>query len=137
MRSEEGEKKNPEREKKAKEEEKQPYLVRRLDVDRDQVVDQLVVDRVVVLCVVVRQPNIVHQNRDVEVSDDAGDAGVVCRRRGAEIDGDDFRVDLVLGLDLRGRGGELGLGAGEEGDVEACFGGVLVVVELEDRGGRG
>lgn len=68
---------------------------------------------------VVRQPHVVDQDGDVEVANDAGDAGVVRGGGGAKVDGDDLALDLVLGLDLGGGGGELGLGAGEQGDVEA------------------
>ena len=62
---------------------------------------------------------VVDEDGDVKVADDAGDAAVVRGRRGAKVDGDDLGLDVVLCLDLGGRGGELGLGAGEEGDVEA------------------
>ena len=70
---------------------------------------------------VVAEADVVDQNRDVEVRDQAPDTVEVFVLVGGEVHGDSLRLDVVLFLNLRGEIVELALGARNEQDVEALL----------------
>lgn len=69
----------------------------------------------------VAQAHIVDQDGDVKFRHQALDLVEVFVQVGGEVHGDSLGLDLVLGLDLRGKGVEFALGARDEEDVVALL----------------
>lgn len=67
--------------------------------------------------------DVVDENSDIEVFDDLLELGVIGLVVAGEVHGENLGLDgWSLGLDLLGEGGELGLGARDEDEVEALVG---------------
>lgn len=70
---------------------------------------------------VVAQADVVDQDGDVKTRDQALDVVEVLVLVGGEVHGDGLGFDIVLGLDLGGKGVEFALGAGDKEDVVALL----------------
>lgn len=86
---------------------------------------------------IVAEADIVDQNGNVEVCDQALDAVEVLVLVGGEVHGESLGLDIVLGADVGGESVEFALGAGDEEDVVALLRELERILFAETVGGAG
>lgn len=106
-------------------------------VDRDDVAHLLLGSLVEGNGNAVAEADIVDQDGDIKLRDQALDVVVVLVLVGSKVHGNSLGLDIVLGLDFRGEGVELALGARDEEDVEALLSELEGVLFAETVGGAG
>lgn len=83
------------------------------------------------------QADIVDQDGDIKLRNQALDVVIVLVQVGRKVHGNSLRLNIVLALDFRGEGIELALGARDEEDVVALLGELEGVLFSETVGGTG
>ena len=82
--------------------------------------------------------DVIDQDADIEVLDESSELGVIGLVVAGEVHGESLALNgWALGLDLLGESEELGLGAGDEDEVEALVGELESVLLAHSVGGAG